>query len=125
MMDAECQLGILKIKASIVDKDDATPLQLQTGKVEFNSVNFNYSPKRAALKEIAISTPGGSTVGIIGESGSGKITIIKLLTRFYDVTNGSIEIDRQDIRDVPLERYVIFTTLVWFRRLMVTVFVSI
>ncbi len=111
MMDAERLLGILKTKPSIVDKDDAKPLQLQMGKVEFNDVNFDYGPQRAALKEIDIRVPGGSTVGIVGKSGSGKTTIIKLLTRYYDVTNGSIKIDGQDIRDVSLERYVIFTTL--------------
>lgn len=124
MMDAERLLGILKTKPSIVDKDDAKSLQLQTGEVKFNDVKFDYGQK-AALKGVTINVPGGKTVGIVGLSGSGKSTIMKLLTRFYDPKKGSIQIDGQEIRNVTLKRYVILKTLYLVWRLRVTVFVSI
>ena len=123
-MDAERLLGILKTKPSIVDKDDAKSLQLQTGEVKFNDVKFDYGQK-AALKGVTINVPGGKTVGIVGLSGSGKSTIMKLLTRFYDPKKGSIQIDGQEIRNVTLKRYVILKTLYLVWRLRVTVFVSI
>jgi ABC-type multidrug transport system fused ATPase/permease subunit len=124
MMDAERLLGILKTKPSIVDKDDAKSLQLQTGEVKFNDVKFDYGQK-AALKGVTINVPGGKTVGIVGLSGSGKSTIMKLLTRFYDPKKGSIQINGQEIRNVTLKRYVILKTLYLVWRLRVTVFVSI
>jgi len=110
MMDAERLLGILKTKPSIVDKDDAKSLQLQTGEVKFNNVHFDYGQK-VALKGVTISVPGGNTVGIVGSSGGGKSTAVKLLARFYDPKTGSIQIDGQYIRDVTLKRYIIIKTL--------------
>jgi ABC-type multidrug transport system fused ATPase/permease subunit len=124
MMDAERLLGILKIKPSIVDKDDAKSLQFQTGEVKFNDVKFDYGQK-VALKGVTINVPGGKTVGIVGSSGSGKSTTVKLLARFYDPKKGSIQIDGQEIRNVTLKRYVILKTLYLVWRLRVTVFVSI
>jgi ABC-type multidrug transport system fused ATPase/permease subunit len=124
MMDAERLLGILKTKPSIVDKDDAKSLQLQTGEVKFNDVKFDYGQK-TALKGVTISVPGGKIVGIVGPSGGGKSTTMKLLVRSYDPKKGSIQIDGQDIRDVTLKRYVILKTLYLVWRLRVTVFISI
>jgi ABC-type multidrug transport system fused ATPase/permease subunit len=112
MMKARRLLGILKTKPSIVDKDDAIPLQIRTGKVKFNNVDFGYVDGKLVLKNVSISAPRGLKVGIVGKSRAGKSTTIKLFTRFYDVNKGSMEIDGQDIRDVTLERYVIFPT--WF-----------
>jgi len=58
------------------------------------------------LKGINLKIDGGSTVAIVGETGSGKSTTLKLLHRFYDVKSGSIEIDGQDIRHITIKRYV-------------------
>jgi ABC-type multidrug transport system fused ATPase/permease subunit len=103
LMDAERLLDIFQTKPSVADKNDAKPLTFVKGDVEFNHVDFSYDRKEV-LKAINLKIAGGSTVGIVGETGSGKSTILKLLQRFYDVKGGSIEIDGQDIRDVTLRR---------------------
>lgn len=111
MMDAERLLEIFERKPSICDKDDAKPLELCKVEARLNNVSFAYSSqKEATLKNITLGGAKGSIIAIVGETGSGKTTIFKLLTRLYDVTSGSIKIDGQDIRYVTLERCVIFIT---------------
>jgi ATP-binding cassette subfamily B protein len=63
-------------------------------------VNFGYDPKRQILFETTFDVPAGKTVAVVGSSGAGKSTLSRLLFRFYDVTDGRITIDGQDIRDV-------------------------
>ncbi len=76
-------------------------LKVQGGSVEFKGVHFRYGPEdRLALEGISFFVPAGSTCAIVGDSGSGKSTITKLLFRFYDPTSGSISIDGQDITTV-------------------------
>lgn len=111
MMDAERLLEIFERKPSIYDKEDAKPLKLTKVEVRLINVSFAYSSQNeAALKNITFGGAKGLIIAIVGETGSGKTTIFKLLTRLYDVTSGSIEIDGQDIRYVTLERCVIFIT---------------
>jgi ABC-type multidrug transport system fused ATPase/permease subunit len=101
-MDTERLLELFQTKASIVDKQGAKALQFKGGSVQFNKVRYDYDPRKKTLKDVHFTIPGGSTVALVGETGSGKSTILKLLNRFYDVTSGSILIDGQDIRDVTL-----------------------
>jgi ATP-binding cassette subfamily B protein len=68
--------------------------------VRFENVNFGYDPKRQILFETTFDVPAGKTVAVVGSSGAGKSTLSRLLFRFYDVTDGRITIDGQDIRDV-------------------------
>jgi ATP-binding cassette subfamily B protein len=72
--------------------------------IQFNSVDFNYPsrPLNPALKNINLKINAGETVAFIGPSGAGKTTIFQLLLRFYDVQNGSITINNQNIRDISL-----------------------
>jgi ABC-type transport system involved in Fe-S cluster assembly fused permease/ATPase subunit len=91
---------LLDIPLEIQDKEDAEDISVSSGIVAFENVGFAYNPDREILKDISFTIDGGKTLAIVGESGAGKSTISRLLFRFYDVTNGRITIDGQDIRDV-------------------------
>ncbi|MBU1620941.1 MAG: ABC transporter ATP-binding protein/permease [Gammaproteobacteria bacterium] len=100
LTDLENMLGLLKKEAQIKDKTDAPELQLQQGRIEFNQVHFSYQPGRSILNGLSFVVEPGQKLAIVGASGAGKSTIARLLYRFYDIQNGSICIDGQDIRDV-------------------------
>lgn len=102
-LDAEQLLQVLQYKPSVADRAGAKPLVLGQGEIEFNNVHFSYDSQRQTLKGISFRALPGQTVALVGETGGGKSTILKLLFRFYDVAQGSIKIDGQDIRDVTLE----------------------
>jgi ATP-binding cassette subfamily B protein len=70
------------------------------GAISFRDVHFAYDPERPILKGISFDVPAGKTVAIVGPSGAGKSTISRLLYRFYDIQEGAVTIDGQDIRDV-------------------------
>jgi ATP-binding cassette, subfamily B, heavy metal transporter len=70
------------------------------GEIAFDGVSFGYRPDRIILRDVSFAVPAGRTVAIVGPSGAGKSTISRLLFRFYDVTAGSVTIDRQDVRGV-------------------------
>src|SRR6266536_1349550 len=103
LVDAEDLLKVLKKQPSIQDAKDAKPLELQQGEVEFDSVCFSYDKKRGILKNVSFRCTPGQTIALVGETGSGKSTILKLLFRFYDIESGRIKVDGQDIREVTLE----------------------
>jgi ABC-type multidrug transport system fused ATPase/permease subunit len=106
-MDAERMLEIFQTKPNVADDEDAKPLILTKGDIEFKDVRFAYDDRKETLKGINLKIGGGSTVAIVGETGSGKSTSLKLLHRFYDPKSGSIEIDGQDIRKITMKRYII------------------
>jgi ABC-type multidrug transport system fused ATPase/permease subunit len=107
MMDAERLLGLHQTKPSIVDNEGSKPLEVVQGEVCFKNVSFTYDGRKATLKGIDCTIKGGSIVGIVGETGSGKSSLLKLLPRLLKVSDGSIEIDHQDIQNVTLTRYVV------------------
>ncbi|KAL4282945.1 hypothetical protein GQ457_16G012510 [Hibiscus cannabinus] len=90
-------------KADISDKKDAKPLKLNGGSIMFDNVHFSYLTERKILDGISFIVPAGKSVAIVGTSGSGKSTILRLLFRFFDADSGSIRIDGQDIRDATLD----------------------
>ena len=103
LIDAERLLILLQTKATIFNSENALPLQVKHGSVRFKNVDFGYDPRKTIVKNIDFEVSGCKSVALVGETGSGKSTILKLLHRFYDPSVGGIEIDGQDIRGVTLE----------------------
>ncbi len=100
LVDMEAMFGLLDVNREVADKPDARLLEVSDGVVRFEGVSFAYDERRSVLKDVSFEVPAGSTVAIVGASGAGKSTISRLLFRFYDIGEGRITIDGQDIRDV-------------------------
>lgn len=100
LTDTEKMFGLLKERKEIEDRPGAPDLVVKRGEIRFEHVNFGYSPERRILFDVDFVIPAGSTVAVVGGSGAGKSTLSRLLFRFYDVTEGRILIDGQDIREV-------------------------
>ena len=98
LASAERALSILDESPAVTEAADAKPLLRAKGDISFKGVSFGYDGSRSALHDITFSVPAGSTVGIIGKTGSGKTTLFNLLTRFYDPTEGAVYLDDKDIR---------------------------
>ncbi|KEH28217.1 transporter family ABC domain protein [Medicago truncatula] len=103
LIDMKSMFQLLEEKADIKDKENAQPLRFNGGKIQFQNVHFSYLTERKILDGISLLVPAGKSVAIVGTSGSGKSTILRMLFRFFDPHSGSIKIDDQDIRDVTLE----------------------
>ena len=93
---------VLDIEPAIRDRPGARPLAVETGEVRFDAVRFGYHAGAVALDDISLTISGGSTVALVGPSGAGKSTMLNLIPRFYDVDQGAISIDGQDVRGVTL-----------------------
>ena len=100
---AACQT-LFAILDSEQEKDDGTKvLKDVKGDIKFENVTFTYATKEhPALDDVSFTLPAGKSVALVGRSGSGKSTIANLITRFYDIDKGSIQIDGHDIRDYTL-----------------------
>jgi len=96
-------INTLSNPVKIEDKQQAEPIRMQGGKIEFKQVNFNYDANNKVFEELDICLKPGEKVGLVGRSGAGKSTLVNLLLRFYDVDKGQILIDGQDIRDITQE----------------------
>ena len=93
----------LDVHPEIEDRPGAIELPPVKGRVDFNDVVFKYEPGgRNILNLVDFHVPAGSTVALVGPTGAGKTTIVNLLSRFYDVTEGSVCVDGHDVRDVTL-----------------------
>ncbi|KAJ7782869.1 mitochondrial half-size ABC transporter [Mycena metata] len=102
LVDTEKLLQLLNEPTEVNDRDDATALVVDAGEIEFDNVSFSYDKRTTALSGVSFKVPKGSSVALVGESGAGKSTILRLLYRFYDLPEGGgrILIDGQDIRNV-------------------------
>ena len=94
---------VIDAESPVVEKPDARVLDRPQGRVEFEDVSFAYESRMPALQHLSIAAEPGQITAILGAPGSGKSTIVNLLPRFYDVSEGRITIDGQDIRDFTLE----------------------
>jgi len=100
MANIAAMFALLEVVPSVKDADDAVELSINSGSVEFNRAEFSYQSERKILRDVSFKVQPKQKVAIVGSSGSGKSTIMKLLFRFYDLDSGRILIDGQDIRQV-------------------------
>lgn len=97
-------LEVVETEPDIVDAADAKPLKNVKGKVCYEDVSFHYSDDdTSVLSHVSFEIPAGKSIALVGPSGSGKTTICSLLPRFYDVTDGRVTIDGNDVRKLTLE----------------------
>ena len=100
LVDMGEMFDLLEQPADVTDKPDARSLQVSGGEITMEDVHFGYDAARPILNGVSLRVGPGETVAIVGPSGSGKSTIGRLLFRFYDVTDGALCIDGQDVRDI-------------------------
>lgn len=99
---AERVFDVLEVENTITDKENAIIKTSFDSSITIENINFKYEEENV-LKNFSLEVPKGKTVALVGQSGSGKSTIANLLTRFYDVQEGSVKIDGIDIKDMTLE----------------------
>ena len=93
---------VMQTRPEIVDREQALEMAEVQGRLEYENVSFAYEDNPAVLHQVNFTVEAGRTVALVGPSGGGKTTICSLLPRFYDVTEGAIRIDGQDVRDWKL-----------------------
>lgn len=111
-LNSRMQMGIMAIdrvftvmenKPKIADKPEAKVFKAKKGQIIVKNVKFSYIPNVEVLRDINLEVKEGEKVAIVGAAGSGKSTLINLILRFYDVKDGSIKIDGEDIRDITIK----------------------
>lgn len=102
LVSAERCFALLDEAPEVVEKPNARPLPKARGEVAFEHVSFAYNPQRPALHDVSFQVAAGSCVGIAGSTGAGKSTLVSLLLRLYDPTQGRILLDGVDLRDCRL-----------------------
>ena len=102
LMAIERVFEMIDMPVSIKDEEAATPIHSLEKEITFKNVSFSYTEEKTILKNINLTIPKGQTVALVGNSGGGKTTVVSLIPRFYDVTNGAIEIDGKNIKDINL-----------------------
>jgi ATP-binding cassette, subfamily B, heavy metal transporter len=100
LIDMEKMFGLLHEHREVQDAADARPIVISSGAVRFERVAFSYEADRKILSDVSFEIPPGHIVAVVGASGAGKSTLSRLLFRFYDVAEGCILVDGQDIREV-------------------------
>lgn len=102
LVGAERVFEFLDAPVEIRDRPHAVPLDGFEHAIEYQNVGFAYRAEEPVLEDLSFTVPRGSVVALVGPSGAGKTTVVDLLGRFYDVTDGSIRIDGTDIRDLTI-----------------------
>jgi subfamily B ATP-binding cassette protein MsbA len=95
--------GIIDKEVKLNETEDAKPLEVRRGEIEFKNVSFAYEPENSVLRSVSLNVPPGKTVALVGPSGSGKSTLVNLCLRFFDPDRGKVTIDGQDIKHVSVE----------------------
>lgn len=108
MVDVEMVFELLEVDESIKDPKKPVPLSIKGGEIEFKNVYFTYDKKapieerRMIIENLSFRVPAGKSVAIVGSTGSGKSTIVRLLYRFYDLDGGQILIDGVDVSQMKI-----------------------
>jgi ATP-binding cassette subfamily B protein len=95
-------MDLLDTPIAIHPGDHSLPLATIKGEVSLNNITFAYSQRQPVIKNLSLHIPAGQTIAIVGATGSGKSTLVKLLLRLYEVTSGKITLDGQNIKDIVL-----------------------
>ncbi|WP_293618254.1 ABC transporter ATP-binding protein/permease [Ponticaulis sp.] len=103
VIDLEKVFGLMSMKPEVADADDASELSDATGAIEFRDVSFSHDGRVIGIENISFNLPSGKQLAIVGPSGAGKSTLLKLIFRFYDVNEGAVLFDGQDVRDLTQE----------------------
>jgi ABC-type multidrug transport system fused ATPase/permease subunit len=93
-------MPVVTTPPTIKDAQDAGPLAITGGEVEFENIRFEYRQGQEVIEDLSLTVQAGEKVGLVGLSGAGKSTLVSLLLRFFDLKEGAIRIDGQDIRSV-------------------------
>ncbi|CAH8322593.1 unnamed protein product [Eruca vesicaria subsp. sativa] len=106
LVDMKSLFQLLEERSEIGDRDTAAKLpvlDLRGGSIRFEDVHFSYLPERKILDGVTFDVAAGKSVAIVGSSGSGKSTILRMIFRFFDTDSGNVKIDGQDIKEVRLD----------------------
>ncbi|OCX65420.1 ABC transporter ATP-binding protein [Thioclava sp. SK-1] len=103
MVGVRMLFGILNQPDMLTQSENATPLQSGPGKVVLDQVSFAYQDDRRVLRDVDLTFEGGKTTALVGQSGSGKSTVMNLVMRMYDPVSGKVTIDGQDISEVTFD----------------------
>ncbi|MDF1681438.1 ABC transporter ATP-binding protein/permease [Ponticaulis sp.] len=103
VIDLEKVFGLMSMKPEVADADDASELSDATGAIEFRDVSFSHDGRVIGIENISLDLPSGKQLAIVGPSGAGKSTLLKLIFRFYDVNEGAVLFDGQDVRGLKQE----------------------
>ncbi len=103
MISGERLLELFKEQPTVVDDPSARPLPICEGQIRFEKVKFSYDQRKPALEDLSFTCRPGTTTAFVGESGGGKSTVFRLLFRFYNSQNGSIQIDGNDVKDITID----------------------
>lgn len=93
-------MPVMTTPPTIIDRAGAAELSVSSGDINFDHIRFAYKAGKPVIDDLSLTVRGGEKVGLVGLSGAGKTTLVNLLLRFYDIQDGAIRIDGQDIRDV-------------------------
>jgi ABC-type multidrug transport system fused ATPase/permease subunit len=96
-------LELFKEQPHVVDREGAEDLQNCEGDIIFDNVTFSYDKRRTALAKLSFHCPPGSTTALVGESGGGKSTVMRLIFRYYNPDSGRIKIDGKDVQDIAID----------------------
>ena len=95
-------LEVLDAPSEVADKPGVTPPETVRGHVQFDHVTFGYEPGRPVLRDVSFEVRPGQAIAIVGPTGAGKSTLVNLIPRFFDPSDGRVLLDGRDLRDLPL-----------------------
>ncbi|KAI9049028.1 hypothetical protein LZ554_006876 [Drepanopeziza brunnea f. sp. 'monogermtubi'] len=103
MISGERLLELFKEQPTVVDELEAKAMPGCEGQISFQNVKFSYDQRKPALEDLSFNCRPGTTTAFVGESGGGKSTVFRLLFRFYNTQDGSIQVDGTDVRDITID----------------------